>query len=99
MRLSSNACTRATLYTTTTVHTSRYVHITQLRCACVQRVVYHNWGLRQLLFRMPHAYARTATLVSILQNGYSPLPVNFFFFLMIRPPPRSPLFPSPPLFR
>src|SRR5256886_17403465 len=23
----------------------------------------------------------------------------FFFFLMTRPPPRSPLFPSPPLFR
>src|SRR5256885_1850197 len=23
----------------------------------------------------------------------------FFFFLIIRPPPRSPLFPSPPLFR
>src|SRR5260370_32914344 len=26
-------------------------------------------------------------------------PFSFFFFLMIRPPPRSPLFPSPTLFR
>src|SRR5256886_17600226 len=39
------------------------------------------------------------TLIGSAHRWYIMISLSFFFFLMIRPPPRSTLFPYPPLFR
>src|SRR2546425_8518976 len=39
------------------------------------------------------------SLLSLFFYLLTTFPLPFFFFLMIRPPPRSPLFPYTPLFR
>src|SRR2546427_5322665 len=46
-----------------------------------------------------YSYSNLSTILALASNYLSPSWFPFFFFLMIRPPPRSTLFPYTTLFR
>src|SRR2546430_14945774 len=54
---------------------------------------------KSLLFKLAEFLNAEAKGKNVMASVVAPSTIDIFFFLMIRPPPKSPLFPNTPLFR